>query len=269
MKSGISFLRSAALGVVALGLLAGTAAAQTEVRISWFNDGNEGEVLRDVLDRFEAQNPDIKVIVDTVPYTAILQSLPVQLAAGEGPDMGRVTDLGGLAKFYLDMTPFLSDTAYWEANFGPFLQWLRLPGDTGSINGFMTQLTVTGPFVNKTLFDQAGVALPGAGATWDDWATASNEVAKALDIPIPIAMDRSGHRVAGPAISFGAKMFDANGNPAVIDDGFKAMAQRIVDWHNNGTMAKELWGSVSGTTYLGANEDFANGNVVMYMSGSW
>lgn len=34
-------------------------------------------------------------------------------------------------------------------------------------------------------------------------------------------------------------------------------------------MAKELWGSVSGSTYLGANEDFANAQVVMYMSGSW
>jgi alpha-1,4-digalacturonate transport system substrate-binding protein len=34
-------------------------------------------------------------------------------------------------------------------------------------------------------------------------------------------------------------------------------------------MSKELWGSVSGSTYLGANEDFANAKVVMYMSGSW
>ena len=34
-------------------------------------------------------------------------------------------------------------------------------------------------------------------------------------------------------------------------------------------MPKELWGSVSGSTYLGANEDFANAQVVMSMSGSW
>ena len=34
-------------------------------------------------------------------------------------------------------------------------------------------------------------------------------------------------------------------------------------------MSKELWGSVSGSSYLGANEDFANAQVVMYMSGSW
>ena len=76
-----------------------------ELRIRWYDDGNEGEVLRDLLDRFEADNPDISVEIDTVPYRAILENLPLDLAAGEGPDMARVTDLGGLAEYYLDMTP--------------------------------------------------------------------------------------------------------------------------------------------------------------------
>ena len=48
-----------------------------------------------LLDRFEAENPDIKVVIDTVPYAqGILESLPLQLEAGEGPDMARVTQLG-------------------------------------------------------------------------------------------------------------------------------------------------------------------------------
>lgn len=258
-----------ASALLAASLSAATAMAETEIRITWYNDGNEGEVLRDLLDNFEAENSDIKVILDTVAYKAILEGLPIQLAAGEGPDMARVTDLGGLSKYYKDMTPHLSDPAYWETNFGPFLKWLRVPGDEKSIPGFMTQLSVTGPYVNKTLFEQAEVALPGEGASWDDYATAVNEVAKKLDIAIPMAWDRSGHRVSGPAIAMGAKMFDAEGKPALIDDGLKAMAERLYNWHQDGTMSKELWGSVSGSTYVGANEDFANANVVMYMSGSW
>ena len=101
-----------AIGALALGLLAGTAAAQTTVRITWYSDGNEGEVLRDLLDRFEEANPDIDVIVDNVAYQSIVEGLPVQLAAGEGPDMARVTDLGGLAQYYLDLRPHLDDPAY-------------------------------------------------------------------------------------------------------------------------------------------------------------
>ena len=255
------------LGVAALGLMAGNALAETELRMTWYNDGNEGEVMRDLLDRFEEANPDIKVVLDVVPYAAVRDGIGVQLAAGEGPDMARVTDLGGLSQYYLDLTPYLSDADYWRTNFGPFLKWLA--PDSDAISGFMTQLTVTGPYVNKTLFEQAGVEMPGEGATWGDWAAASKEVADKLDIPIPMAWDRSGHRVAGPAISMGAKMFDENGEPALVDDGLKLMATKLYDWHQDGTMAKELWGSVSGSQYLGANEDFANANVVLYMSGSW
>jgi len=256
-----------AVSAVATSLMAGSAWAETELRMMWYNDGNEGEVMQSIIDRFEAENPDISVTLDLVPYKSILESLPIQLAAGEGPDIARVTDLGGLSQYYLDLSPYVSDPAYWEASFGPFLDWLA--PDSDQISGFMTQLTVTGPYVNKTLFEQAEVALPGEGATWDDWAVAVKKVADKLDIPIPMAWDRSGHRVAGPAISMGAKMFDAEGKPALVDDGLKAMAQRLYDWHQDGTMSKELWGSVSGSTYLGANEDFANAQVVLYMSGSW
>ena len=65
-----------------------------------YSDGNECEVYDDVLTRFEAENEGVDVIVDVVPYQAILENLPIQLAAGSGPDMAKVTDLGGLAQYY-------------------------------------------------------------------------------------------------------------------------------------------------------------------------
>ena len=241
-----------------------------ELRIRWYNDGNEGEVLRDLLDRFEADNPDISVEIDTVPYSAILENLPLDLAAGEGPDMARVTDLGGLAQYYLDMTPYLSDPAYWEENFGPFLNWKRLGDDASSIPGFMTQLTITGPFINRTLFEQAGIDVPSDmsdSVTWEEWAAASVAVAEALEIPYPMAMDRSGHRFAGPAISMGAMYFDDMGHPTVMDEGFRNMAELFVNWHLDGTMHPEMWPLSEG--YAGANEEFANAELVFYMSGSW
>ncbi|MDP3408808.1 ABC transporter substrate-binding protein [Bosea sp. (in: a-proteobacteria)] len=247
----------------------GVVQAQTTVRIAWYSDGVEGEVVSDLLKRFEAQNKDIKVVLDQVPYKAITENLPVQLASGQGPDIARVVDLGGIARYALDLRPYLKDAGYWEKNFGPFLPWMRPAGDDKAITGFMTQLTVTGPLVNKTLFEQAGIAMPGAKASWDDWAKAAKAVATKVQAPFPIAMDRSGHRFFGLAVSEGAKVFDAKGEPAVIDDGFKRAAQRVFDWHKDGVMARELWGSVSGAAYRGANDEFKNAQVVMYVSGSW
>jgi len=262
MSRAYAFLGAALIGV------AGMQADAGEIRVACYSDGNECEVTQDLAKRFEAQNPDVKVVIDKVPYKAIVEQLPVQLAAGEGPDIARVTDLGGLSKYYLDITPYVKDPKYWEANFGQTLKWLRpTPTDKG-IYGMMTQLTVTGPFVNKTLFEQAKVALPGPKASWDDWAAACRQVAKATQVPFAMAFDRSGHRFAGAAISQGAKIFDAKGNP-VIDDGYKAMAKKFYDWNRDGTMPKEVWGGVGGSTYRDAFEEFANGRVVLYLSGSW
>lgn len=249
--------------------LSPSAFAQTQLRMTWYSDGNEGEVITDLIRKFEAKNPDIKVTIDQVPFKAINETLPVQLAAGEGPDMARVVDLGGIARYTLDLRPYLKDAAYWEKNFGPFLVWMREPGNTTAIPGFMTQLTVTGPFANKTLFDQAGIPMPGDKATWDDWAKAAKAVADKVQAPFPIAIDRSGHRFLGMAISDGAKLFDAKGDPALIDDGFKRAVEQVVGWHTSGVMSKELWASVSGATYRGANDEFKNAQVVLYMSGSW
>ena len=220
------FVRRLAVLTAFSTLAATTVAGAGEIRVQCYSDGNECEVTQDLAKKFEAQNSDVKVTIDKVPYKAVLEQLPVQLAAGEGPDIARVTDLGGLSKYYLDITPYIKDPKYWEANFGKTLPWMRpSPSDKG-IYGMMTQLTVTGPYVNKTLFEQASVPLPGPKATWDDWAEATRKVAKATQVPFAIAFDRSGHRFAGPAISMGAKFFDAKGE-VVIDDGYKAMAKKF------------------------------------------
>jgi len=244
----------------------------TELRITWYNDGNEGEVLRDLLDRFEADNPDIKVIIDTVDYASgIQQTLPIQLEAGEGPDMARVTQLGIVAKYMLDLRPYLSNPEYWEANFGPFLKWMQAEAGGNAIPGFMTQLTVTGPFINRTLFEQAGVPVPSDSSdqvTWQEWADAARQVAEATGA-FAMAMDRSGHRLAGPAVSMGAKYFNAEGYPALVgDQGFKDMAQLMVDWHADGTMVPEVWIGSAGS-YQAAAPYFINGQLVFYMAGSW
>lgn len=242
-----------------------------ELRMTWYTDGNEDVVMRELLDRFEEENPGITVVMDTVDYSAILENLPIQLAAGEGPDMARVTDLGGLSEYYLDMTPYLSDPAYWEENFGSTLPWLRPPGDESGIYGFQTQLTITGPFINRTLFDQAEIPVPSDATdevTWEEWAAAAVAVAEVLEIEYPMAMDRSGHRLAGPAISMGAQYFDENGYPVVEgDEGFYNMAELFASWHADGVMPMEIWALSDG--YAGANEEFGNSQVVLYMSGSW
>lgn len=245
-----------------------TAATAGEVRIMWYSDGVEGTVLRDLIDRFMKANPDVKVTIDDVAYGVVKEQLPVQLASGQGPDIVRVTNLKADAAHWLDLTPYLKDPKYWQANYGDQADWMR-PDGSNAITGFMTQITLTGGFANKTLFDQAGVPLPGPKATWEEWAAAAKKVADSQQVPYALALDRSGHRLTGPNISFGATYIAPDGTPAPLDKGAKDFIAKFVGWNKDGVAEKDVWVSAAGTTYRAAAEDFINGQLVFYYSGSW
>ncbi|MCD2177877.1 ABC transporter substrate-binding protein [Rhizobium sp. C1] len=263
MMKSISILAAAGIA-----LLSSTAAFAGDVRIMWYSDGVEGQVFKDLIARFQKDNPDIKVTVDEVAYSTIKEQLPVQLAAGNGPDIARVTNLKSLSQYWLDLTPYLKDVDFWKKNYGDQMDWMR-PDGSNIIPGFMTQITLTGGFVNKTLFDQAGVALPGEKATWDEWVAASEKVAKSQQVPYAFAIDRSGHRITGPAISYGANYIGKDGMPAPLDDAAKKYLTQLIKWNADGVSDKDVWVSASGTTYKPAADDFINAQVVMYYAGSW
>ncbi|MEI3850838.1 MULTISPECIES: ABC transporter substrate-binding protein [unclassified Ensifer] len=256
------------LAAIAVGLLTSTAAMAGDVRIMWYSDGVEGEVLKDLLDRFMKENPGINVILDNVSYSVVREQLPVQLEAGNGPDIARVTNLKAQSQHWLDLRPLVADAAYWDTNFGDQADWMR-PDGSNQISGFMTQITIAGGFANKTLFDQAGVAIPGKDATWDDWAKAAKQVAENQQVPFPMALDRSGHRLSGPNLAFGGNYIGTDGKPAPLDDGTKNFLKTFVGWVADGTMSKDVWVSAAGSTYRAAADDFINGQLVYYYSGSW
>ncbi|RWK09933.1 ABC transporter substrate-binding protein [Mesorhizobium sp.] len=256
------------LAAMSVSLLASTSAFAGDVRIMWYSDGVEGDVIQDLLNRFMKDNPDIHVTLDNVAYKVIQEQLPIQLEAGQGPDIARVTNIKELAQHWLDLRPLLADPKYWDDNFAATLDWMR-PDGSQAIPGFMTQLTLTGGFANKTLFEQAGVALPGDKATWDDWINAAAQVAKSQQLPAAFAIDRSGHRISGPNVSFGANYIGSDGKPAKVDDGTKAFVGKLVDWTAKGLMLKDTWVSAAGSTYRAAADDFINAQIPFYYSGSW
>lgn len=265
-------MRRALLKTTALGLVMATAPAMSaygqQITI-WAGDtGTGGKIYAELAEKFEAANPGVDVVVEEVSYQTLVESLPVQLEAGEGPDIAIITDLGGLSRFYQDITDYV-DQAYFEQEWSQTLQWLRGGNaESKAIYGMPTTLTVNGGYVNLTLFEQAGVPVPAEGATWQEWAEATKQVAEATNTDFAMEMDRSGHRFASLAISYGAQMVDEAGKP-VVDDGLRAAIEQFVAWHKDGTMPMDLWGAVGGATHRELFSDFLNANVVFYFGGSW
>lgn len=224
--------------------------------------------VRLMVEKFNREERDGRVNFRQVSFQSILESLPVQLASGGGPDVSMVADWGGLARYYLDLRPYV-DAAYFEREFAPILDPMRGMARSGNaINGMSGVMTLNGAYVNVTLFKQARVPLPREGATWDEWAAAARAVAKATRTEMPMEMDRSGHRFASLAISYGARLVDEEGRP-VVDEGLKTAMRKFVAWHRDGTMPMDLWGAVGGATHRDNFQDFMNGKVVFYFGGSW
>lgn len=237
-----------------------------ELKFVCYQDINECDTIAEMAKSWESSTGN-KVNIETVGYEVIREQLENQLESDAAPDLARVTNLGGLNKFYLDLKPYV-DSSYWETNYGATLPWYRKPSGDDGIYGWQTQLTVTGPYVNVTMFEDAGVDMPAEGATWDDWADALRKVKSELGLTAGLALDRTAHRWAGPAFSYGAK-FHKDGVPILVDEGFRKFSEVFVGWHKEGLMPAEGWPAGSGTAYKNAAPLFLDGTVAMHMSGSW
>ena len=203
-----------------------------------------------------------------------MSKLQPQAEAGTPPDLARVTAFTRYSAFLLDLRPYLKDAATWEKNWSPqFLQALRPSGDTTGLYGFPTQFTVSGPFINRTLFAQAGVPVPSDTSdkvTWDEWVAAATKVAQLTKTDYAVAIDRSGHRFWGPSLSMCATFVKSMTDKVFTVDtpGFRKAAEMLIGWSKNKLMPPEVWGG-SGGQYTAANTFFINGKLVFYFAGSW
>jgi alpha-1,4-digalacturonate transport system substrate-binding protein len=271
------------LAVIVLGVLLPTTQAQDEtpttLRILIFEDGNSVDVLEGITNDYEADNPDVVVEIDVLPfYSEITEILEDQIAAGTPPDLVRVTELGRFSEHYLDVRPFLSNADEWDDNFAPeLLQAMRTDPTSDTLHGYPTDFTISGPFINRTLFEDAGVEVPSDTSdevTWEAWETATRAVQEALsteDEPIyGMLIDRSGHRFWGPSLSLCATYFDrsGSGNITIDSEGFRTTANMLYDWHVTGLTALDVW-AAPGQQYIDPGDIFEDGRAAFHFSGSW
>ncbi len=255
---------------VATSLCAGSALAKDKITF-WFTDDDQNYIKRmgELVDEFEVKNPDIEVEFVTTSYTQSREQLALQLSVGEGPDLAKYAD-EPITKYALDLRPYMDDPDSYAALHGNSLDFLRSEGDAeDKIGGYIASQTLNLPFVNVTLFEQAGVPLPKQGSTLKEIVEASVKVAEATGVDIPFTMDRSGHRFSGPAFSYGSNYVGESGAFTFPDDAAQAYIKDMYEWTQSGAFPKEMWGAAGGNRYKSMGDEFANANAVTYFAGNW
>lgn len=245
------------------------------LRILWFDDFAESLTLREQLDAFTAQHENVTVNLELLSSTEVNDAIWDGLRRSEPPDLARTNLPGSYRRFYLDLRPYLSDPEAWESNFNPdFLASLRDNPDDNGLHGYPADVTISAPYINRDLWQQAGVPIPTDvqdTATWDDWVMAATQVQAALSTrtnPIyALAIDRSGHRFWGLSIGFCADYLSADAPyavPQIDTPGFRDAAATLLAWHREALVPVDVWASGAPAT-----EYFVNGQVAFYYSGNW
>ena len=246
----------------------GQADAQVQtLRFLWFTDGPDRPAIEGLVKRFNDTNPDVKIEFSIVPFAELNQLLVTQASAGQAPDLARVSEPYRFFQYALDLRPHLKNAGFAKEFLDEPMKMVL--GQGGEVYGIPHDLTMNGPFVNLSLFKKAGVELPkGDRATWEEWMDAAAKVRKATGVPFGAAVDRSGHRLDGFLQSYGGGFFTPDGKDVRISSPeTKKAIEAFVKFHKDGTMPLDIW--AGGTGYVGANQQFVNGQLVYYLSGNW
>src|SRR5690606_40105133 len=146
---------------------------------------------------------------------------------------------------------------------------LAAQDEDGKVLSLPTDVTAVGLFLNKSLFDEAGVEFPtdpeGQVWSWDEFVAAVTEVQAATGASYGMAMDRSSHRLKSFLYEFGSTMWqpDASGT-FTTNDATKTALEYFYGLNDDSFMPRSVWLSEADGNAL-----FKSGDVVSYYSGSW
>jgi multiple sugar transport system substrate-binding protein len=151
---------SIAIAVLALVLVAVAASAE-DIKITYWQYFYESKVnlMTELIQKFEAQNPGIKVEQVTFPYDGYLQKVAAAVPAGEGPEV--ITLFYGWLPLWVKsgyiqpLSPVDFSADYFKNNFYPLVaESVNIGGKNYSVPTAVRALAL---FFNKKLFRDAGL----------------------------------------------------------------------------------------------------------------
>ncbi len=166
METQRGAVRVALLVVLIVGVLATTGSAQTTVRFMFWGTAAEGDLWFDIVARFNALHPEIHVDPLHTP-SGYEDKLVTMIAGGVMPDVVLVEEEPYVT--LVESGAFLDLTKRFEQTFdaGAYNQVaLRFQNVDGHYYALPWDLGLGIMFHNKTLLQEAGLAMPPVDMTW-------------------------------------------------------------------------------------------------------
>jgi multiple sugar transport system substrate-binding protein len=236
---------------------------------------SDTDAWNEVVKRFEKVNPDVKIKFEPFQFEQYWQKLNTQFAAGDAPavcgmhvglvykyaEKKQLTELGALIErdgFKVDQIfPNLVEEGHWPK--------------TGQAGLYMLPWRFVGSafYVNKTILDQHGIAIPKDGWTWDDWVQiakeAHDEKAGIYGSGLPAnQLQQAQFMQAGAFGPLDETLTKSN----FLDPGIQEAVQFIADLalkHKVAPRPQDVPQSAGGVT----QDLFLSGKIALHPSASW
>lgn len=168
------FRTSTAILALSLGM-AGLASAETVVDFTVAEYSSKtGPYFQEVADAFQAENPDIKINIEVVPWDTLLQRLTTDVAGGSAPDIS-IIGTRWLLDFAWQGVAEPIDSYLTPEFKGTFIDTFMAPGVIdGQTMGLPVAASARAMMVNMDLYEKAGATPP---KTWDELYEASKKIA--------------------------------------------------------------------------------------------
>ncbi len=223
-------------------------------------DAAQGGALQTLADRYEEET-GVTVEIVEVPGDDLSTTLRTSAQADDLPDLALAPNVDPVWK---DRLLDLTDVAESSNVIDTLL--VADPADD-KVKALPTTLTSVGMFINKTLWDDAGVDYPtdiSGEWTWDEFQAAANEVTEATGTDYGLVVDGSAHRLRAFLYQFGSLGVEDNDGTYSMNAETAPALQYFADMNSSGFMPASVW-----TAGDDASATFKSGQVAAYMSGVW
>lgn len=267
MKKGKATLVAGVAALAVTGILTGCSKEKTndvtELEILLSDDTLEGGAMAHMVEKFneEFKTQGIQAKVNEVAYADLKTQIQNRAAVNELPALVKISELAQ----YVDYVHPLDES---ELSKEEFLL-------NGTINGTFyaptVNTTAVGMVINKTAFDEVGVAYPTSDDerwTWDEFETAVQEVVeKSEKVNTGFVLDHSQQRLNTILYQFGMQYYDKEDPDKLMfrSDATKNGLDFILNMYKDGGISKASVGV--GTE--NAQDVFKTGTVAAHIGGSW